>query len=416
MPADRIILRGVDLAAFAVAFATRLRSRGLNVGFSEIADFAAALEQTAGIDRAGLYWRARITLVRREADLEVFDELFAVVFADAVLAVDPITRGSRPRPQEESFGSVRGDAVQEQAGCGLPWVTLPPVVAQAQDEPSPLTVPQRLPGRLAAVAPLPFEQLDEQQMRQLGGWLEATLRIWPTRRSRRSVEDRHGRRIAVRETIARSRRTGWEPMELVRASGRRRARRVVMVCDVSQSMQAQTVAYLHLMRALVLAADAEVFAFATELTRLTVVLRQHSAPAAVQRADERVVDRFGGTRIATSLQALLASHHANLLRGAVVIIASDGADSDPAPATAAAMARIRRRAHRVIWINPRAAAPGYEPRVATMAAALPYCHEFLPAESFASLGHVIDRIAGASGQRPVSSTGSHAPRAGTGRR
>jgi uncharacterized protein len=106
-----------------------------------------------------------------------------------------------------------------------------------------------------------------------------------------------------------------------------------------------------------------------------------------------VLDRFGGTRIATNIQALLSSHHGGSVRGAVVIVASDGWDSDSPEQLGAAMARLKRRAYRVIWMNPRAAAPGFEPRVATMAAALPYCDRHLPADTFRSLARVIAEIA-----------------------
>jgi uncharacterized protein with von Willebrand factor type A (vWA) domain len=137
----------------------------------------------------------------------------------------------------------------------------------------------------------------------------------------------------------------------------------------------------------------ETFAFATRLTRLTAVLAHRSAPAAVATANAKVDDRFGGTRIATNVEALLRSRHGQRVRGAVVVIASDGWDADPPERLAAAMARLRRRAFRVVWINPRAGNPGYAPRVAAMAAALPYCDEFLAADTFASLAHVLERIA-----------------------
>jgi uncharacterized protein with von Willebrand factor type A (vWA) domain len=109
-----------------------------------------------------------------------------------------------------------------------------------------------------------------------------------------------------------------------------------------------------------------------------------------------VNDRFGGTRIASNLRALLASHHGGATRGAVVIIASDGWDSDDPAALAAVMARLRRRAHRVIWMNPRAAAPGFEPLVGAMAAALPHCDELLPAHNLRALAGVIAAIGRAS--------------------
>jgi hypothetical protein len=175
-------------------------------------------------------------------------------------------------------------------------------------------------------------------------------------------------------------------------------------------MQAQAAAYFHLMRALALTADAEVFAFATSLTRLTTVLAHRSAEVAIDQASARVVDRFGGTRIATNVHSLLASHHGGAVRGAIVIVGSDGWDSDRPEKLATAMARLRRRAHRVIWMNPRASAPGFEPRVASMAAAMPFCDQLLPADTFAALARVIAEISSAS------STASRGSKAGTVRR
>ncbi|WFR74570.1 VWA domain-containing protein [Prescottella defluvii] len=171
-----------------------------------------------------------------------------------------------------------------------------------------------------------------------------------------------------------------------------RRRRIVLVCDVSRSMRGYADVYLHLMRAAVVRGtghDAEVFAFSTRLTRLTPVLAHRSADVAVARANERVVDRFGGTHIAGSLAALLSSSHGTVLRGAVVIIASDGWDSDPPADLARAVARIRRRAHRLVWLNPRAATPGFEPVAGSMSAALPYCDHFLSAHSVATLGEML---------------------------
>jgi uncharacterized protein with von Willebrand factor type A (vWA) domain len=148
------------------------------------------------------------------------------------------------------------------------------------------------------------------------------------------------------------------------------------------------------MRAFTTVADAEAFAFATRLTRLTPALRQTSPRLAVARATEAVDDRFGGTRIAANLAALLDSHHGNALRGAIVIVASDGWDSDPPERLAAAMARLRRRAYRIWWLNPRAGAPGFAPRVAAMAAALPFCDAMVPAATFADLATVASHLRG----------------------
>jgi uncharacterized protein with von Willebrand factor type A (vWA) domain len=364
------LLPGLDRAAFATAFAGRLRSGGIPVGFTAVEDFSRALGAVPPGSRTALYWTARTTLVRRHADLAVFDAVFAAVFDAGALALDPHARRvpGNTSATGDTHVPVPDATAADDAGGGLPWATLPPAVADADDSESPIAFPQRLPSDLAALVDVPFEQLTAAQLAQLGAWLEAALTSWPTRRSRRARIDATGTRIAVRPTLARARRTGWEPIELVRVRPLDRPRRVVLLCDVSQSMQAQATAYLHLMRAFTLRSDAEVFAFATRLTRLTSVLAHRSAEAAIEQATTLVTDRFGGTRIATNIRTLLKSRHSNAVRGAVVIIGSDGWDSDAPQELAAAMARLRRRAHRVLWMNPRAAAPEFRPTVSTIAA------------------------------------------------
>jgi uncharacterized protein with von Willebrand factor type A (vWA) domain len=387
------VLRGVDRASFAVAFVMRLRRAGVPVGLTGIEDFVRALAADPPDSLAGLYWTARISLVRRHTEIAVFDAVFHAVFRDDPGPLSKAQRGSATSAPDERFAALPRTAADELDGAGLPWMTLPPAVADAGESDAGLAVPERLPSELEALADLPFEALDPLDMAMLGRWLEAALGTWPTRRTRRYAADRAGRRVALRPTVARARRTGWEPIHLVRVRPTRKPRRIVMLCDVSQSMQAQAVAYFHLMRAFTLRAEAEVFAFATSLSRLTPVLAHKSATVAIDEATATVADRFGGTRIASNLQALLASPHGNSVRGAIVVVGSDGWDSDPPQQLAAAMARLRRRAWRVVWMNPRAGAPGFQPRVASMAAALPYIDELLPADTFRSLLGVIAAIA-----------------------
>ncbi|MFF3375204.1 VWA domain-containing protein [Streptomyces sp. NPDC002680] len=389
------VLPAVDCAAFAVALATRLRERGVPVGLTATRDFVQALAAVPPASRTALYWTARVTLVREHGQLAPFEEVFAGVFGEAVLAVDPHARRNGRTPVGEKGASASYNSLAAPGDSGLPWVTLPSAVtgADQRDDRTLTVVPERLPSELAGSVDTPFEQLAPREAELLGRWLERALGEWPRRRSRRYAVRAGGPRVAIRETVARARRTGWEPVRLVRTGPVARPRRVVVLCDVSRSMQPQAVAYLHLMRALALTTDAEVFAFATTLTRLTTVLGRRSAEAAFGEATERVGDRFGGTRIAHCLATLLASHHGGTLRGAVVLICSDGWDGDPPDRLAAAMARLRRRAHTVIWLNPRAAAPGFEPRTTTMSTALPYVDLLLPADSFGALLRVPGEVA-----------------------
>lgn len=393
MPAA--LLRGVDRAAFATAFGLRLRGAGIAVGIDSMASFTHALDVHVPDTRARLYWTARISLVRRQSDLELFDAVFAAVFDDAVLSLDP---NARRRPtatgggDEDVYAPVPATSGEAADGAGLPWITRPSVLAETDGSDAAITVPELMPSALESLADVPFEELDPADLALLRGWLESALHRWPTRRSRRLGWHPSGRRIAMRPTLARARRTGWEPIELVHSRQTRKPRRLVMLCDVSQSMQADATAYLHLMHAAVLSADAEVFAFGTTLTRLTAVLAHRSPAVAIERAAAKVTDRFGGTRIASNLRALLVSQHGGATRGAVVIIASDGWDSDDPAELAAVMAKLSRRAHRVIWLNPRAASPGFRPLVGAMAAALPYCDHLLPAHTVRELADVIAAI------------------------
>jgi uncharacterized protein len=389
------MLPGIDRAAFAVGFAARLRAAGVPVGLSGVGAFVAALAADPPATRSALYWSARITLVRDRAELATFDAVFAAVFADAVLAVDPHAR-RRSLPGRRPGGRAPDDSAGSADDAGLPWAVLPRVVAATEEPAGTAAVPLRLPSHLAGLADLPFEELHPADMELLGRWLAAAAAGWPRRRTRRLRPSPAGHRIALRPTLARARRTGWEPVELVRVAPRRAPRRVLMLCDVSASMQAQATAYLHLMRGLALRGG-ETFAFATRLTRLTGALADRSAQAAVEGANAKVGDRFGGTRIATNVEALLRSRHGEGVRGAIVVVASDGWDTDPPERLARAMTRLRRRAFRIVWINPRAGAPGFVPRVAGMAAALPYCDALLPADTFASLARVVDHIGRCAG-------------------
>ena len=219
-----------------------------------------------------------------------------------------------------------------------------------------------------------------------------------------------GRRVALRETMDASRRSGWEPVTLARTRAVRRPRPVTVLVDVSESMRPYSTAYLQLMRVLALAGRAETFAFSTRLTRVTPALRQHSARVAVAQAGEQVADRYGGTRLASSLAELLHSRHGNALRGGLLLVASDGWDSEEPEQRAAVLRRVRRRVHRLGWRNPRCAAPGFEPLVGSMAAALPFCDAFLPAHTPAA---VVEALEVLLEEGSLSSRASRAPTAGS---
>src|SRR6185437_11124095 len=209
------VLGGVDRAAFAVAFADRLRAAGVAVGLPAASTFARALAAQPPSTRSSLYWLARVSLTHRHGDVEAFDRVFAAVFDHAGLNLDPHSRrrtAARSHVDDERFAAASGDDnALYQDGGGLPWVTLPAVVGVVDDDQSPLGMPERLPSNLAGLADTPFEDLSAAELEMLGAWLESAFRNWPTRRTRRLQQQAHGRYINLRATMVRSRRSGWEP-------------------------------------------------------------------------------------------------------------------------------------------------------------------------------------------------------------
>jgi uncharacterized protein with von Willebrand factor type A (vWA) domain len=200
----------------------------------------------------------------------------------------------------------------------------------------------------------------------------------------------------MRRTMQRAMHTGGDVVTLVRSRPRSQPRRVVVLLDVSGSMESYARVYLHLTRPLALRHRAEVFAFSTSLLRITPAVRARSADDAVEHLTDVVDDRFAGTRLASSLHALL--HHrtwSTTVRGAVLVICSDGWDADDPADLERAMRRLALLAHRIVWVNPRAAAEGFAPTTSGMAAALPHCDHFLPGNTARSMEAVIDAITAA---------------------
>jgi uncharacterized protein len=389
------ILRAVDRGAFAVALARRLRAAGVPVTFTALGAVTEGLAAAPPRDVGEMYWLCRVTLVSHPHDLPTFDRVFDSVFRHAVRLVEGQARGPTAQEAEGGAGaapSLQGETSAEGTGGGLPWHTRPPT-GQAEEGPEEgRALPDVLPSAVAAVADVAFEDLDDAGLALVGAWLEQSLRHWPMRISRRHKVVSRGRRVALRETIAQSRRTGWEPVRLSRSRPVSRPRPVTMLVDVSESMQPYATAYLHVMRALARSGRAETFAFSTSLTRLTPALSHRSADVAMRLASEQVTDRYGGTQLASSLGTLLASRHGSTLRGGVLVVASDGWDSEEPRLLARVMRRASLRAHSVVWLNPRAAAPGFEPLVGSMAAALPYCDAFLPAHTLRAVLEALDAV------------------------
>jgi uncharacterized protein with von Willebrand factor type A (vWA) domain len=214
----------------------------------------------------------------------------------------------------------------------------------------------------------------------------------PTRRTRRAERARRGEHVDLRRTLRGSLRTGGEPTRLAHRRRRVIRRRVVLLCDISGSMEPYARAYLQFLTCA--GRNAEAFVFATRLTRITRALATRSPERAIQRAAAAAPDWSSGTRIGEALKAFNDRHgRRGMARGAVIVILSDGWERGEPALVAREMERLSRLAYRIVWVNPRAASESFVPRVGGMAAALPYVDALVSGHSLEALGEVADAIA-----------------------
>ena len=216
----------------------------------------------------------------------------------------------------------------------------------------------------------------------------------PLRLTRRYEKGRHGERVDLRRTLRGSLRTGGDPIRLARRRRRVARRRLVMLCDISGSMEPYARAYLQfLTSAAGSGPHAEAFVFATRLTRLTRALATGSPERALQAAAAAAPDWSSGTRIGEALRAFNDRHgRRGMARGAVVVILSDGWERGDPSLVGREMERLARLAHRIVWVNPRAGADTFSVQSRGMVAALPHCDALVSGHSFEALGEVAEAI------------------------
>jgi uncharacterized protein with von Willebrand factor type A (vWA) domain len=244
-----------------------------------------------------------------------------------------------------------------------------------------------------------FAHYTVEELALLRDLVEEFRVVAPMRRARRTVTAASGRRLDLRRTLRRSHRTGGDPVRREYRRRRSQRRKVVLIADVSGSMEAYSRVYLHLLQGAVRGARAEAFVMATRLTRLSRALATGHPDVALARAAEGAQDWSGGTRLGAALKTFVDDHgRRGMARGAVVVIVSDGWErADPA-LLGEQMARLARLAHRVVWVNPRSAAERYEPLVGGMAAALPHVDALVSGHSLEALDEVLAAISAESWQ------------------
>jgi hypothetical protein len=384
----------LDLPPLAGALSRRLHEAGIPVTPARSADFARALTLVRPIARRRLYWTARAVFVSDPAQVAAFDVVFSEVFgagarSDELDLDDPQTVAAPPddRPAAEHKTSAG-----QQSGAGMS--SSPSGEGDADEDSVEVEVPLALASDEELLGRKSFDALEPYELAQLYRLMSRLELATPLRRTRRYEKGRHGERIDLRRTLRGSLRTAGDPIRLARRRRRIAPRRLVMLCDISGSMEPYARAYLQFLTcAAATGPQAEAFVFATRLTRLTRALSSRSPERAIQRAAAAAPDWSSGTRIGDALKEFNDLHgRRGMARGAVIVILSDGWERGDPMLVGREMDRLARLAHRIVWVNPRVSAGAFSPQSGGMAAALPYCDALVSGHSFEALGEVVDAI------------------------
>jgi hypothetical protein len=363
----------------AVTFARVLRGAGLRAPMGSVIAFVDALGKVGIQQRSSVYWAGRATLVRNPEDISVYDQAFEVFWAGTSVLM-PVLMPQEPLQLTLAIDDD-SDEGDDGEGDGEP-----------NEEPT-LTL------RFSATEVLrhkDFATYSNDELRSAQQLMTQLRFIGPPRRSFRHRSARHGRRPDMRATMRASLRTGGEPMSRRWTDPGDRLRRLVLLLDISGSMEPYARAMLRFVHAAVSGRQrVEAFAIGTRLTRMTKELHSRDPDLALAKAGERVHDWSGGTRLGESLRTFNDQWGVRgMARGAIVVILSDGWDRGDPAMLAEQMQRLHRVSYQTVWVNPLKVTPGYAPLARGMAAALPYVDEFVEGHSLAAMQELARVIAG----------------------
>lgn len=357
--------------AIAVGFARVLRGAGLRVPTDSVLAFVDALGKVGVGNVRSVYWAGRATLIRRPDDISTYDRAFGLYFIDdgGQLAVAPTDSFELTLAVDDEGDDANDDrSADEPPAEERPTITL----------------------RFSAAEVLrhkDFAEYTDSELRDAHD-LMARLRLaGPPRRSFRHRRVPRGRRPDLPATLRSSLRTGGEPIDRRWTRPGDRLRRLVLLVDISGSMEPYARALLRFVHAAVAGRQrVEAFAMGTRLTRMTKELGARDPDAALALAATRVHDWSGGTRLGDCLRAFNDQWGVRgMARGAIVVILSDGWDRGDPALLGEQMERLHRVAHRIVWVNPLKVTPGYAPLARGMAAALPHVDRFVEGHSLAAM-------------------------------
>jgi hypothetical protein len=360
-----------------VTFGRVLREVGIEVGPGRVIDALRGLDRVDLTSQPDVYWTLRQTLVSRHDELELFDRAFAAWFLRE--PIDPQGRGSVPQPQPAKR------------------VAQPSDDASRSEEEGPDGDPLELgASHHELLREQDFAEMTPEEFERARRLIAAIARMRPQRASRRRCADPRGDVLDLRRLVRRSLRTGGDPVERPYRARKEVPRKLVVLCDVSGSMESYTRALLLFLHAVVgTGRGVEAFAFGTRLSRLTPELATRDPEAALEKASAAVVDWGSGTRIGASLKEFNDVYGRRALsRGAVVVVVSDGWERQDPALVGREMARLARAAYAVVWVNPLKGNPEYQPLAGGMRAALPFVDRFLPGHNLRSLEELATVLAG----------------------
>jgi uncharacterized protein with von Willebrand factor type A (vWA) domain len=360
-------------------FGRLLRRAGLDVDPGQTTSFVRALTLLGLDDRSDVRVAGRTIFVRRAEDRPIYDAAFDLFW-------------SRPRGLSRLSGQLPRIRQSEDRGA-LPGG--PSQLDALVSEESIATVRPRAASARELLRTADFATLTPDESRDAQAMLAALRPRLAMRRGRRSRLNRSGHRPAARFMLRRALAAGGEALRWRWLRRVPRARPIVLICDISGSMERYSRFMLRFAHALRRSgAPVEVFVFATRLTRITRQLEIRTADAALRRVAERVVDWSGGTRIGECLRELNQHWVRRAVRSsAVVLLVSDGWERGDPALLAREMATLQRSCHRLIWLDPLASRPGFEPSTLGLRAALPYIDELVPCATVVSLTEMAERLA-----------------------
>ncbi len=414
VPEFKVVDFDVDLPGLAGAFSQRLHEAGVPVTPSQTEQYTRALKLTKPVSRRRLYCTTRAVFVTGFQQVPAFDKVFGQVFGgrkkvsntddmDVEVeeeSVDQVDSETPDDMDEENIQEREGgqDAMQMNAGEGEN--------EDEEDTEEEKLVPLQEASEEEALSYKNFQALNAEELALLYKLMVRLQLATPERISRRKRRGRHGEHLDMRTTLRKSLHTGGDPILLARKRRRSHPRRLVLLCDISGSMEPYARAYLQFMHAARATGPyAEAFVFATRLTRLTKQLAGRNPQRAIRRAAEAAPDWSSGTRIGDALKQFNDRYgRRGMARGSVVVILSDGWERGDPDLVAREMQRLSRLAYRIVWVNPRVAAADFAPKAGGLVAALPYCDALVSGHTLKSLEEVADAIAAERDYDPMLAT------------